>query len=63
MMAAQLEEMAKKQAQQEEEDRKVLEEKAKSRKTGADVQSAKERYLARKKGKTEEPSTSKAGQE
>ena len=49
IMAAQLEEMAQKQAQQEAEERKAMEEKAKSQKTDSDISSAKERYLARKR--------------
>lgn len=54
MMAEQLEKMAEQQAQAEVEDQKGLEEKAKSQKTGAEISSAKERYLARKKAQEAE---------
>jgi coiled-coil domain-containing protein 55 len=54
MMAEQLEKMAEQQAQAEAEEKKGLEEKAKSQKTGADILSAKERYLARKKAQEAE---------
>lgn len=60
MMAAQLEEMAQKQAQQEAEEQQVVEEKVKSQKTGADISSARERYLARKREKEEEARKGKA---
>jgi coiled-coil domain-containing protein 55 len=49
MMAEQLEKMAEQQAQVEAEEKKALEEKAKSQKTGTEISSAKERYLARKR--------------
>jgi len=61
MMATQLEDMALKQAEQEEVERKEAEEKAKSRKTQTDVSSAKERYLARKMEREEEAATKKKG--
>jgi hypothetical protein len=60
IMAAQLEEMAQKQAQQEAEERKAMEEKAKSQKTDSDISSAKERYLARKREREEEGKKAKA---
>lgn len=60
IMAAQLEEMAQKQAQQEAEEQKAMEEKAKSQKTDSDFLSAKERYLARKREREEEAKKSKA---
>ncbi len=60
MMAAQLEEMAQKQAQQEAEEQKTTEEKAKSQKTGSDILSAKERYLARKREREDEAKKAKA---
>jgi coiled-coil domain-containing protein 55 len=60
IMAAQLEEMAQKQAQQEAEEQKAMEEKAESQKTDSDVLSAKERYLARKREREEEAKKSKA---
>jgi coiled-coil domain-containing protein 55 len=60
MMAAQLEEMAQKQTQQEAEEQKAVEEKAKSQKTGSDILSAKERYLARKREREEEAKKAKA---
>ena len=60
MMAAQLEEIAQRQAQQEAEEQKAIEEKAKSQKTGSDILSAKERYLARKREKEEEAKKGKA---
>jgi coiled-coil domain-containing protein 55 len=60
MMAAQLEEMAQKQAQQEAEGQKAVEEKAKSQKTGSDILSAKERFLARKREREEEAKKAKA---
>lgn len=56
MMAEQLEKMAEQQAQAEAEEQKGLEEKAKSQKTGTDILSAKERYLARKKAQEAEKS-------
>lgn len=49
MMAEQLERMAEQQAQAEAEEKKAMEEKSKSQKTGSDISSAKERYLARKR--------------
>jgi coiled-coil domain-containing protein 55 len=54
MMAEQLEKMAEQQAQAEAEEQRALEEKAKSQKTGTDISSAKERYLARKKAQEAE---------
>jgi coiled-coil domain-containing protein 55 len=60
IMAAQLEEMAQKQAQQEAEERKAMEEKVKSQKTDSDILSAKERYLARKRERDEEAKKAKA---
>ena len=60
MMTAQLEEMAQKQAEQEAEEQKAVEEKAKSQKTGSDISSAKERYLARKREREEEAKKAKA---
>ncbi len=54
MMAEQLERMAEQQAQAEAEEQKALEEKAKSTKTGTDILSAKERYLARKRAQEAE---------
>jgi coiled-coil domain-containing protein 55 len=54
MMAEQLEKMAEQQAQAEAEEQKQLEEKAKSRKSGTDISSAKERYIARKKAQEAE---------
>jgi coiled-coil domain-containing protein 55 len=54
MMAEQLEKMAEQQTQAEAEEQRALEEKAKSQKTGTDILSAKERYLARKKAQEEE---------
>ncbi|KAF1344436.1 coiled-coil domain-containing protein 55-domain containing protein [Delphinella strobiligena] len=53
MLEHQLEESAKRKREEEEEERKALEEKSKSRKTEADVSSARERYLARKKAQEE----------
>ena len=49
MMAEQLEKMAEQQAQAEAEEKKAMEEKARSQKTGTEISSAKERYLARKR--------------
>ena len=60
MMAAQLEEMAQKQAQEEAEEQKAIEEKARSQKTGSEILSAKERYLARKREREEEAKKAKA---
>lgn len=60
MMAAQLEEIAQKQAEQEAEEQKATEEKAKSQKTGTDISSAKERYLARKREREEEAKKARA---
>ncbi len=59
MMAAQLEEMTQKQAEQEAAEQKAAEGKLKSQKTGADISSAKERYLARKREKEEEAKKAK----
>ena len=60
MMAVQLEEMAQKQAQEEAEEQKAIEEKARSQKTGSEILSAKERYLARKREREEEAKKAKA---
>jgi hypothetical protein len=60
MMAAQLEEMAQKQAEQGAEEQKALEERAKSKKTGTDILSAKKRYLALKREQEEEAKKTKA---
>ncbi|KAI1265189.1 hypothetical protein F5Y18DRAFT_387712 [Xylariaceae sp. FL1019] len=49
MLEAQLEQSLKRSMEQEEEERQNVERASKSRKTDADVSSAKERYLARKK--------------
>ncbi|KAI1004455.1 hypothetical protein K3495_g3753 [Podosphaera aphanis] len=49
MIEAQLEQTTKRALEQEEEDRKRIEKASKSRKTGTEIMSAKERYLARKK--------------
>lgn len=49
MVAAQLEERMRKEKEEEETRQKELSEKNKSKKSGSDVMSAKERYLARKK--------------
>lgn len=49
MMTEQLEKIAEQQARAEAEEQKGLEQKIKSQKTGAEISSAKERYLARKK--------------
>jgi hypothetical protein len=46
MMTARLEEMAQKQAEQDAEEQKALEERVKSKKTGTYILSTKERYLA-----------------
>jgi coiled-coil domain-containing protein 55 len=54
MMEAQLEEIAAKQREQELEEEKAREEKLKSSKSTTDIQSAKERYLARKREREEE---------
>ncbi|KAK1777849.1 NCU06243-like protein [Copromyces sp. CBS 386.78] len=53
MLEAQLEERLKRAREEEEEERKKLELVAKSRKTEADISSAKERYLARKRAAEE----------
>ncbi|KUI59571.1 hypothetical protein VP1G_06808 [Cytospora mali] len=63
MLEAQLEQALKRSRDEAEEERQKIEQEAKSRKTGADISSAKERYLARKraaeeakkKGQQEEP--------
>ena len=60
MMEAQLEEMTQKQAEQETDEQKAMEAKAKSQKTGSDISSAKERYLARKREREEEAKKAKA---
>lgn len=54
MMEAQLEEMAAKEREQELEEERAREAKLKSSKSTTDVQSAKERYLARKREREEE---------
>lgn len=59
MMEAQLEEMAAKQREQEIEEERAREEKVKSSKSTIDVQSAKERYLARKREREEEAKKAK----
>ena len=53
MLEAQLEQALKRSREEEEEERQKVEQEAKSRKTGADISSAKERYLARKKAAEE----------
>lgn len=53
MLEAQLEESLKRAREEEEEERKKIELVAKSRKTEADISSAKERYLARKRAAEE----------
>lgn len=53
MLEAQLEQAAKRAREEEEEERKKVELESKSRKTAADISSAKERYLARKKAAEE----------
>ncbi|KAK3944679.1 nuclear speckle splicing regulatory protein 1 [Diplogelasinospora grovesii] len=53
MLEAQLEETLKRAREEEEEERKKVELVAKSRKTEADISSAKERYLARKRAQEE----------
>ncbi|ROW12707.1 hypothetical protein VMCG_00457 [Cytospora schulzeri] len=60
MLEAQLEQAVKRSREEEEEERKKIEQEAKSRKTGADISSAKERYLARKRAAEE---AKKNGQE
>ena len=60
MMAAQLEDIAEKQAQQEAEEQRAVEEKAKSQKTSTEISSAKDRYLARKRETEEEAKRAKA---
>jgi coiled-coil domain-containing protein 55 len=59
MMEAQLEEIAAKQREQELEEERVREEKVKSTKSTTDVQSARERYLARKREREEEAKKAK----
>ncbi|KAI1360526.1 coiled-coil domain-containing protein 55-domain containing protein [Xylaria arbuscula] len=54
MLEAQLEQSLKRSLEQEEEERQKVERASKSRKTEADVSSAKERYLARKRQAEEE---------
>jgi hypothetical protein len=54
MLEAQLEQTLKRSLEQEEEERQNLERAVKSRKTGTDISSAKERYLARKRQAEEE---------
>jgi coiled-coil domain-containing protein 55 len=61
MMEAQLEEIAAKQHEQELEEEKAREEKLKSSKSTTDVQSAKERYLARKREREEEAAKNAKG--
>ncbi|CAK7229209.1 hypothetical protein SBRCBS47491_007168 [Sporothrix bragantina] len=53
MLAAQYEQALKRSHDEEDEQIKVVEEAAKSRKTAADISSAKERYLARKRAEAE----------
>lgn len=53
MMEAQLEQALKRSRDEEEEERKKIEEESKTRKTTADISSAKERYLARKRAAEE----------
>ena len=53
MLEAQLEEATRRAQQEEEEEQKKLAQTAQSKKTSTDVQSAKERYLARKKAAAE----------
>lgn len=53
MLEAQLEQAAKRARDEEEEERKKIEQASKSRKTAADISSAKERYLARKRAAEE----------
>ncbi|KAJ0109267.1 coiled-coil domain-containing protein 55 [Diaporthe amygdali] len=53
MLEAQLEESLKRAREEEEEERKKVEQETKSRKTNADISSAKERYLARKRAAEE----------
>lgn len=53
MMEAQLEQALKRSRDEEEQERKKIEEESKSRKTAADISSAKERYLARKRAAEE----------
>lgn len=53
MMEAQLEQALKRTRDEEDEERKKIEEESKSRKTTADISSAKERYLARKRAAEE----------
>lgn len=60
MMEAQLEQALKRTRDEEEEERKKIEEQSKSQKTSADISSAKERYLARKRAAEE---AKKNGQE
>lgn len=59
MMEAQLEEIAAKQHEQELEEERAREEKVKSTKSTTDVQSAKERFLARKREREEEAKKAK----
>ncbi|KAF2456707.1 coiled-coil domain-containing protein 55-domain containing protein [Lineolata rhizophorae] len=59
MIERQLEEAAKRAADEEDEKRRELEHKAKSRKTEKDVSSAKERYLQRKREKELEAAAAK----
>jgi coiled-coil domain-containing protein 55 len=59
MMEAQLEEIAAKQREQELEEESAREEKVKSTKSTTDVQSAKERFLARKREREEEAKKAK----
>lgn len=60
MMEAQLEQALKRTRDEEEEERKKVEQQSKSQKTSADISSAKERYLARKRAAEE---AKKNGQE
>jgi coiled-coil domain-containing protein 55 len=61
MMAEQLEKMAEQQAQAEAEEQKALETKVRSQKTGAEISSAKERYLARKREQEAQKSKKSGG--
>ena len=53
MMAEQYEQTMKRTRDEEQQERERIELAAKSQKTGADISSAKERYLARKKAEAE----------
>ncbi|GAD93089.1 hypothetical protein NFIA_084320 [Paecilomyces variotii No. 5] len=62
MVAAQLEERARKEAEAEEARQREIAERARTRKTEKDVSSAKERYLARKREREEAAKREKANQ-